>query len=460
MPSARPPRIAFFAYAATLLLEMALGLWSRHLVAGAEETHDFGSIDKLLDVIGYGYTALGVASVVALVAVAGGLRPALGSRAAIGAAVATGLGVAVELVQRLFLSLLASGSGTDRIEAILKVSGAAMVLAFVAAETLVVVVATHVGRAAAARTTVPVAVASFVALGVHVATYVAGLALGPRTAEPPSLSTIHWIGYYASTLLVAVAAGHAGWAVAGLRDEAPPPRPAASAASLSPGWRSATNGIGLYLGGAAGRVVCALLGYAAMASASGATSTSDLHGVHDSVLVVAVLSGVASLVMLAGVGSIARSPPDTGGTGAALIALLLMTLGVLLDLATTSITLDALSGNLSAAFFAMDALPYLAAVSALLGVGAGVSLLRSFGNMAHALGAENLRARANAATMLLIIAGTVAGLAALGLKHMPVEVLGLVAIIVLPVALAAFVQFLRVAVPLGRAIRAGLALSS
>src|SRR6202034_4152024 len=106
---------------------------------------------------------------------------------------------------------------------------------------------------------------------------------------------------------------------------------------------------GLYLGGAAGRVACALLGYAAMASASGATSTSELHGVHDSVLVVAVLSGV---------GSIARSPPDTGGTGAALIALLLMILGVLLDLATTSITLDALGGNLSAAFFAMDALPY------------------------------------------------------------------------------------------------------
>jgi hypothetical protein len=460
MPSARPPRIAFFAYATTLLLEMALGLWSRHLVAGAEETHDFRSIDKLLDVIGYGYTALGVASVVALVGVAGGLRAATGSRVAIGAAVATGLGVAVELVQRVFLSLLASGSGADRIDAILKVSGAAMVLAFVGAEALVVVVATRVGRAAAARATVPVAVVTFVVLGVHVATYVAGLALGRRTAEPPVLSTIHWIAYYASTFLVAVAAIHAGWTVARIREEASPAaQPAASAASLSPGWRSAANGIGLYLGGAAGRIACALLGYAAMASASGATSTSELHGVHDSVLVVAVLSGVASLVMLAGVGSIARSPPDTGGTGAALIALLLMILGVLLDLATTSITLDALGGNLSAAFFAMDALPYLAATSALLGVGAGVSLLRSFGNMAHALGAEDLRARANGATMLLIIGGTVAGLAALGLQHMPVEVLGLVAIVVLPVAIAALVQFLRVAVPLGRAIRTGLALS-
>lgn len=330
-----------------------------------------------------------------------------------------------------------------------------MVLAFVVGEVLVVVVATRVGRAAAARATVPLAVAAFVALGLHLTTYVVELGLGGRTAGPPVLSTIHWVAYYASTLLVAMASVLAGWTASRVPVEAPPAQPA-PAASLSPGWRSAANGIGLYLGGAAARVACALLGYAAMASANGATSVSDLHGVRDSVLVVAVLSGVASLVMLGGVGSIARAPPDTGGTGAAMIALLLMVLGVMLDVATTSITLDALGGNLSAAFFAMDALPVIAAVSALLGVGAGVSLLRSFGNMAHALGAEDLRTRANGATMLLIVAGTVAGLAALGLKHMPTEVLGLVVVVVLPVAVAALVQFLRVAVPLGRAIRAGL----
>jgi len=449
------PRTAFFAYGASLVLEIALGLWSRHLFEGARSGGDFKSIDKLLEVIGYGYTALGVASVIALVGVARGLRLAIGSRAAVGAAIATGLGVAVELLQRLFLSLFTTG-GADRIELVLSVFGGAMVLAFVLGEVLVVVVATRVGGAAGARATVPLAAVTFVALGLHVATYVAELALGTRTGAPAALITIHWGAYYAATVLVAVTSVHAGWIVARVPDAMPAPDRAPRPQELSPAWRFAATGIGLYLGGAAARVVFALLGYAVMASANGSSSLSDLRGVRDSVLGVAVLSGGASLVMLAGVGSIVRAPPDSGGTGAALVALLLMVLGVALDVATTSITIDALGGSLSAAFFAMDALPVIAAFSALLGVGAGVSLLRSFGNMARALGAEDLRARAGSATMLLVISGGVAGLAALGLKHMPVELLALLAVVVLPVALAALVQFLRVAVPLGRVIRSGL----
>jgi hypothetical protein len=107
----------------------------------------------------------------------------------------------------------------------------------------------------------------------------------------------------------------------------------------------------------------------------------------------------------------------------------------------------------------MDALPWLGAGAALLGVGAAVALLRSFGNMAKVLGAEELNRRAKSATGLLVIGGGVAGLAMLGLKHMPLEVLGLVAVVVLPVAIAAVVQFLRVAVPLGRVIRGRLAAS-
>jgi hypothetical protein len=139
-----------------------------------------------------------------------------------------------------------------------------------------------------------------------------------------------------------------------------------------------------------------------------------------------------------------------------MVTLFLMVLGLALDLATYSITLDALGGNLSAAFFAMDALPVIAGFSTLLGVGAGVALLRSFGNMAHALGNEDLRGRARSTTVLLVIAGTVAGGGALGLQHMPTEALVLLAVVVLPIAIAAAVQFLRVAVPLGRVIRSGL----
>jgi len=165
---------------------------------------------------------------------------------------------------------------------------------------------------------------------------------------------------------------------------------------------------------------------------------------------------VASLVMLAGVWRITRAPPDSGGTGPAMVTLCLMILGLSLDLATTSITLDALGGSLSAAFFAMDALPYLGFFAVLLGVGAGVALLVSLGNMAQTLGASELRARSKSATALLVIAGGVAGLAMLALKHMPVELLALLAVGLVPVAIAALVQFLRVAVPLGRVIRGRL----
>jgi len=460
MAAARAPRVGLFAYAACLVVELLLALWSRQIMAAVRAGETFSHVEKQLDLIGYGYTALGVGAVVALLAVARAPEARLVSRVATGAAVAAGLGVALEVGQRALIAVLSSGSGGfERMDRFLLIFGTGMVLADTVARALGVVIAVRAGRAVASRATVGVGVAAFVVLGLDVAMYVAERSLGEgghgsRAPASETLATAQTVAYYVATLLVAGTAVLAGRSLSRL----PQPDVAVSGEApgqeaLSPRWRAAADGIGLYLGGAAARVVCALLGYAVMAGGSSGTGTPDLRTMHDSFFVIAVLSGAASLTMLAGVWRITRAPPDSGGTGPAMVTLCLMIFGLTLDLVTTSITLDALGGSLSAAFFAMDAMPLLASAAALFGVGAGVALLRSFANMAHTLGVEELSDRAKTATALLVIAGGVAGLTMLGLKHMPVELLGLIAVVVLPLAIAALVQFLRVAVPLGRVIR-------
>jgi hypothetical protein len=456
MANARAPRIGLFVYAGCLAVEVLLGLASRLLMARMREGATFASISKLLDLVGYGYIAVGIGAVVALAVLAGRPRTAPVSRVAMAAAVAAGLGVVLELAQRVFITFGSMGS-SGRMERAFEIFGAGTVLAETLEKGLVAVIAVRVGRAVGARTLAPVAVGALAAVLLAFAMYLLMLVRGREASAEGAASTIQTVAYYASAILVAAAAMHAGWSL----PRVPVPAVATStepgfAETLPPRWRAAADGIALYLGGALARVVCAMLGYAAMAGGAGDTGTPDLRGMHDSVFVVAVLSGAASLTMLAGVWRITRAPPESGGTGPAMVTLCLMILGLATDLVTTSITLDALGGSLSAAFFAMDALPWLAAGATLLGVGAGMALLRSFGNMAKALGAEELNGRAKSATGLLVIGGGVAGLAMLGLKHMPVEVLGLVAVVVLPVAIAAVVQFLRVAVPLGRVIRGRL----
>jgi hypothetical protein len=455
MAAPRASQTALFAYAACIGGEVLLGLWSRHLVTLARESDGFSQFSKQLDLIGYGYTSIGMATVVALVALARA-RVALASRPAMWAAIAAGVAVAMELGQRALFSVFASGS-PERMELFLKVFGSVMVLADTGARVLVAVLAVRVGRAVASRATTAVATASLVALGLALAMYVAELSLPDASRASGAFDTVQRVVYYGATLLVGSAALLAGRGIS--RVPAPSGIVEAERApgqeALSPRWRAAADGIGLYLGGAVARMVCALLGYAAMAggSSGGAGASPDLRAMHDSVLAVAVLSAGASLVMLAGVWRITRAPPDSGGTGAAMVTLCLMILGFVLDLATTSITLDALGGSLSAAFFAMDALPVLGFGAASLGVGAGIALLKSFGGMAQTLGATELGDRARSAMALLGTAGGIAALAMLGLKQLPVELLALAAIVVLPLAIAALVQFLRVALPLGRVIR-------
>ncbi len=459
MANARAPRLGLSVYAACLVVEVLLGLWSRHIWAKVDGGETFTSVAKLLDLVGYGYVAVGLGAAVALAIVARAPKKALVSRLALGAAVAAGLGLALELGQRVFVSVGSSGS-PGRMERAIQIFGAGMVLAATVEKVLVAAVAVRVGRMVGARALIGVAVGAVVAVGLSTVMYLVLLVRGYHEGPLATVATIQTVAYYASTVLIATAAIYAGWSLSHLPAEPVVASEAAGPAwELTPQWRAVADGIALYLGGAAARVVCAMLGYAAMAGGAGDTGTPDLRGMHDSVFTVAVLSGAASLTMLAGVWRITRAPPESEGTGPAMVTLCLMILGLATDLVTTSITLDALGGSLSAAFFAMDALPWLAAGAALLGVGAGVALLRSFGNMARVLGDAELQGRATSATGLLVIAGGIAGVAMLGLKHMPVEVLGVVAVVVLPLALAALVQFLRVAVPLGRTIRARLASS-
>jgi hypothetical protein len=180
--------------------------------------------------------------------------------------------------------------------------------------------------------------------------------------------------------------------------------------------------------------------------------------VRDGVVTVAFFSGIATVAMLAGVWRISRAPAEAGGSGPAMAALVLMVLGFAGDLVSTAITADALGGSVSAAFFAMDALPVVAFFSMAFGAGAAISLLRAFGNMAQALGQQDLGARARGTSTLAATTGVIACIALLALTHLPAELLLLLAIVLLPLAVATLVQFLRVAVPLGRTIRARLAL--
>ena len=335
MANARGPRVGLFVYAGCLAVEVLLGLAGRLFLARMRQGETFTSVAKLLDLVGYGYIAVGIGAVVALTVLAGRPRTALVSRLAMAAAVAAGLGVVLELAQRVLITFCSAGS-MGRMERAFEIFGAGMVLAETVEKVLVAVIAVRVGRAVGARALVPVAVGALVAALLAFAMYLLMLVRGREESAHGAASTIQTVAYYVSAILVAAAAMLAGWSF----PRVPLPAVAAStergsAETLPPRWRAAADGIALYLGGALARVVCAVLGYAAMAGGTGDTGTPDLRGMHDSVFVVAVLSGTASLTMLAGGWRITRAPPESGGTGPAMVTLCLMILGLATDLVTT-----------------------------------------------------------------------------------------------------------------------------
>jgi hypothetical protein len=136
------------------------------------------------------------------------------------------------------------------------------------------------------------------------------------------------------------------------------------------------------------------------------------------------------------------------------VALTLALIAFGLDAWGTFITADALDGHVSAAFFAMDALPIIAGIAGLIGIGAAVALLVALRNLATSLVLPDVADRARGAIGFVLGTGALFGVA-LALTRAP-ELMLAVAVLALPLAVAALVQFLRVALAVGREIRARL----
>jgi hypothetical protein len=457
---ARAPRIGFVAYAALVAFTLALSTWQRHAVDAYIEKQDYAALGRLMEVVGYLYLAAGVGTVAALLAVARAPRACRAGGLARAAAAVAGLGLVLQIGERVVLKVAGFSHGVDGIDAIVRVAGGAMMLAYCAELTLLLLVVVRVGRAAGKQGPSIAALVGLLVVAGRALVYVVAMMLADRAHPAAALGTVERAAFWATDLAVIALCVWGALLVGRGADEKAPADAPAAGATLGTAWQAPAGGIALYLGAAGARVGCAVLGYVVMAGASGARDPSDLHPVRDGLVAVAFLSGAATIGMLAGVWRISRAPADSGGSGPAMAALAFMVMGFVLDLVTTSIIVDALGGSVSAAFFAMDALPLLAAGSAVLGVGAGVALLRSFGNMAAALANDELTHRARSAAWLLLVTGGFAGLAMLGLPHLPTELLALAALVLLPLAVASLVQFLRVAVPLSREIRTRLGVTT
>jgi hypothetical protein len=99
-------------------------------------------------------------------------------------------------------------------------------------------------------------------------------------------------------------------------------------------------------------------------------------------------SFLTSIWMLAGLVGYAKVPDRTGGRGAATFSLVLMVIGLLLEAYVVYLVFSLFGGRLGAAFSAMKQMPYLEAISQVLGLLAIVSLLISFSAVARFCGYE------------------------------------------------------------------------
>ncbi|HEY1695220.1 MAG TPA: hypothetical protein VGG39_23795 [Polyangiaceae bacterium] len=455
--AARVSRVGFFAYALIAAAGVAANAWQRHVIDEAVASKDWSRADSLLHVLTYADVAMSLATVVALVAIGRAPRRARAGGLAIAAAILEGVTLLLSIGERVLLSSWV-GSGRLVDDFVTAASGVATIV-YLAATAVLFVACLRIARAARGagmQALSHVAVAGLTLAGARVVVHVVAVVLREHAWKSEVFSAVSMGAYYAGSAVLVGTAIAAGIAVGRIPDEeaalAPPPTDA-----LPRAWGGIAGGIGLYLGAAGARVFCALLGYGVLAGASGASGYGGLRQVRDGVIVVAALSAVATLAMFAGVWRIARAPTESNGGGPALAALGFMGMGFVFDLVSTGITADALGGSVSAAFFAMDALPVVAFFSGVLGVGAAVSLLRAFGNIARAIGHGELVSRARATTVLAASTGGLLCLAILGLTRVPAELLLVVAVVALPLAVATLVQFLRVAVPLGQSIRARVA---
>jgi hypothetical protein len=433
----RAARLGFVGYALSIGLGLGLGVWHQHLLTRLRDAHG-ADVTHELSLISAAFIALEVLGIVALIAItrlpaSTGVR-----RLVIASAACAALGLVIGLSERwLFDSRWVSSSS---FESVLRLVNLATALVHCASDLLLAFASLRLARAARSQWLVGVAVAAMVSRVV-----VTLLVMLPYSGEWRL-----WL-YRSCELLFAVMCAGMAAVVTNIASEAPAPA-SVSDGKLAAQWRAPAEGIALYLYAAGARVLFALLGWLAMSGARGASGVHELHDVRGQVLLVAALSAAAGLVMLGAMWRISRAPVEANATAPALAALALGTTGLFLDGWSTSITADALDGNLSAAFFAMRALPVLGAVGALLGVGTAVALLRAFANLATALTCPDLAAHARSASGLVIAAGSLLVIGVALLNH-ATELLLVVVILAVPLAVAALVQFLRAALGVARVIR-------
>lgn len=433
----RVARVGFVAFALSIGLGLGLGVWNHHLLTRLREASSSG-VSTQLALINAGYIALELVGIMALVAIARVPASTRARRLLIASAICATVGLLVGLGQRW---LFESHLGTSQsFESAVRLVSFATAIVHGASDVLFAVAAMRIARAARSQWLGGAAVAAIVSRAT-----VTLLVLWPGWGEWRL-----WI-FRACELLLAVLCAGLAAVVTDIEPQAAP-APAATDGKLAAEWRAPAEGLALYLYAAGARVLFALLGWLAMSSARGATGIGELHDVRSQVLLVAALSALASVAMLGGLWRISRAPFEARAGGPALIALALGSLGLGIDGWTTSITADALDGSMSAALFAMKVLPALAGAGALLGTGAAVALLRALVNLATALGCSDLAARARSASGLVIAAGSL-GVIAVALFNHATEGLLVVALLALPLAVAALVQFLRAALGVARAIR-------
>jgi hypothetical protein len=422
-------------FAAAVVASLGLGLVQDWLIAGAKE-NGFSSISTLLEVISYGHLALGAAEVWALFAI--------GAR---GAAGCQGVLLVVFVGQQVASRVLFGSLGVDSMQLVYRLIRVTSIVLGAVSMGLLLAFLVRLGRSAQARWVPQAALAAAIALAARSAmgfAYVAG-------ASGDALGIAHRIAYWGCQLLLVGMCVALAKVVTRL-PEPPEPSREGPAGTLAPTWRDATGAIDLYLGTAGVRIAFAIIGYLVMLGARGASSVSSLRPVRDGAVILAVLSTICALVMMASVLRLARVSPR--GAAAAQGALAFMVLGLGLDLVTTGITASALGGSVSSAFFAMKALPILAAIAAFLGVGAGACLLGCFGALAEDLGLAGTVSRAHDTRTLLYVTGAIAGVLQLAATKLPVALLLIGALVVLPLAIGVLVQFLRVMLAVRREVQA------
>ncbi|MGZ3428685.1 MAG: hypothetical protein ACXVCV_18660 [Polyangia bacterium] len=433
---ARTARIGFVGYAVTLLALVGVGFWNAHLMSRIG--HDLSSgLDWQLKILGAVYLSLEVLAITALLFMSRVPVATRARRTVIAAAIVAGVAMVVGLAQRLVLD--GRMVSYERIETMLRIVNVATSILYASSEILIGVAGLRIAAAVKNERLRVLAMAAMVARAIVLALQLV----------PARFGWLVWIHRADDLLLAGLCVALA--LVVTTIGEPEATLDAGGDERLAAGWRAPADGITLYLGAGVARVVCALLTWVVMYGARSAQGTGDLRDVRAQLLVVAALSAMATIAMLVALWRISSAPLESRASGPALVALTLALMAFGLDVWGTWVTADALDGNVSAAFFAMDALPIIGGIGALLGLGVATSLLIALGNLATALGRVEVAARARGAIGYVLAAGVLLGVALTLTRK--AELMLVVAVIALPLAIAALVQFLRVALAVGREIR-------